>query len=148
MLFVSIILSFQSIALKYAYDEGVGWGSSIVWMTLFQFIIPSIFMLYPENAVALRDALLRYRTTGWPFVGMVLLDWCGTLGRTFSLTLIPVTVAKGIGGTQPLFALAYALLFSKKYPHFFREYIGRDGIWKKGILFIFILLGTVLTIAG
>jgi drug/metabolite transporter (DMT)-like permease len=148
MLFVSIMLSFQSIALKYAYDQGVSWGSSIVWMTLFQFLIPGVFMLYPKNLLALREALSNYRTTGLPFIGMVLLDWGGTLGRTFSLTIIPVTVAKGIGSTQPLFALTYALLFSRKYPHFFREYIGKDGLRKKGALFVFIIVGTVLTIVG
>ncbi len=36
MFMVSFVLSIQAVLLKYTYEQGVGWGSSIFWMTLFR----------------------------------------------------------------------------------------------------------------
>jgi drug/metabolite transporter (DMT)-like permease len=146
MLVVSIVLAFQSVLIKYAYDQGVGWGTSIVWMTLFQWILATLFLLAPSNLAALNKTSTQARKIGFPFVGMVLLDWSGTLGQDFALYLLPVSIVKGIGSTQPLFALVYAILFSKKYPQVFREYIDRPHVRKKLFLFLCIIIGTLLVV--
>lgn len=78
------------------------------------------------------------------FIFMELLSWGGTLGSSYAIYAIPVSVGKGISSTQPIFVLIYALIFSKFRPHLFREYLGKEGVIKKAVLFILTIFGVVL----
>jgi drug/metabolite transporter (DMT)-like permease len=144
MLVVSTILSLQSVLLKYVYDQGVGYGTSIVWMALFQFFISGVLMISPQNWTEIRGSVDRLKSVFTFVIGMELLSWAGTLGSYYALYLIPVSIAKGIASTQPIFVLVYALLFAKLWPNVFKEYLGRKDVIKKVILFIVMILGIML----
>lgn len=141
---VSIILAVQSILLKYVYEAGMGYGTSIFWMTLFQFFIAFCLIIKPGNFRELLKSKNQIRSAGKLLLLMEVLSYVGSLGSYYALFLIPVTIAKGIGSTQPLFVLIYALIFSKFYPNFFREYLGKDGVLKKVTLFVLTIVGMLL----
>lgn len=144
MLFVSVILAIQSILLKYVYMQGVGWGSSVLWMTLFQLLIAGLCMLSPKNLAGIKSSMRTVMPVAFLFIFMELLSWGGTLGSSYAIYTIPVSVGKGISSTQPIFVLIYALIFSKFRPHLFREYLGKGGVIKKAVLFILTIFGVVL----
>lgn len=141
MAIVSVLLAIQSVLLKYVYQAGMSWGSSIFWMTLFQFLIASCLFFQPKNFNELSSSIAKIRSAGKLLLLMELLSYGGTLGSSYALYLIPVSIAKGVASTQPVFVLIYALLFAKFAPKLFKEYLGKDGIIKKIILFILTIIG-------
>lgn len=147
MLVVSFVLSLQSVLLKYVYEQGVGYGSSIVWMTLFQFLIAGVLMLSPKNLADVKESGQKLKSAGLLLVGAELLSWGGTLGSSYAIYLIPTSIAKGIASTQAIFVLIYALLFAKIWPSVFKEYLGGKDVAKKSLLFAFIIIG-ILCITG
>jgi len=147
MLLVSIVLAAQTVLLKYVYEHGVGWGTSIVWMTILQVVIAGVFMLTPQNIAEAKKSWSKMKSLGTLLVGIELLSTAGTLGSSYALYLIPVSVAQGIAGTQPIFALLYAILFVRLSPKFFKEYLGKKDIAKKVVLFVITIVGAVL-VAG
>lgn len=144
MFIVSILLSIESVLLKYLYQAGMSWGSSIFWLTTFQFLIGSCFFLNPKNVKELPTAFRNIKSVGKLFLLTEILSWIGVLTANYALYLIPVSVAKGISSTQPVFVLIYALLFAKFSPSMFKEYLGKDGVYKKVILFILTIIGVWL----
>ncbi len=144
MLGVSMMLAAQSILLKYVYESGVGWGSSVFWMNLFQFIIASSFLLNPKNFNELSVSVTKIKSVGKLFLLTEILSWGGTLSGYYALYFIPVSISKGIGSTQPVFVLIYAFLFMKFAPKLFKEYLGKDGVMKKIALFILTIIGVIL----
>lgn len=144
MLGVSMMLAAQSVLLKYVYESGVGWGSSVLWMNLFQFIIASSFLLNPKNFQELSVSVTKIKSVGKLFLLSEILSWGGTLSGYYALYFIPVSVSKGIGSTQPVFVLIYAFLFMKFAPKLFKEYLGKDGVVKKIVLFVLTIIGVIL----
>ena len=147
MLGVSILLAIQSVLLKYVYEHGVGWGSSIIWMSAFQFLIAVALVLIFSSRVELKRTANTIRSYLPLFLLMELLTWGGTLAGSFAIYLIPISIAKGIASTQPMFVLLYAFLFAQVSPDVFREYLGRGEVIKKALLFLSAVLG-VLFIKG
>jgi drug/metabolite transporter (DMT)-like permease len=146
MLGTSLALSLQAILLKYVYEQGMGWGTSVIWTCSFQFFMGLALMVWPANRAELRSSISRAKQVGLVVFGMEAFSVGGSLGSMLALYFIPISIAKAIAATQPIFVLVYALLFSKKYPHLFREYIGRDGVAKKSLLFVCIIAGTLLIV--
>ncbi len=144
MFIVSILLSVESVLLKYLYQTGMGWGSSIFWLATFQFLISACFFLNKKNINELPSALKNIKSVCRLFLLTEILSWVGVLTANYALYLIPVSVAKGISSTQPVFVLIYALLFAGFAPNMFKEYLGKDGILKKVILFILTIIGVWL----
>jgi transporter family protein len=144
MLIVSTILATQSVLLKYVYEHGVSWGTSVVWMVLFQLLITGILMCAPQNISAAKDILKKTASVSPLFAGMELLGWCGNLGSSYALYRIPVSIARGISSTQPIFVLLYATLFGRSWSGLFKEYLGKDGATKKIILFVLTIVGIIL----
>lgn len=144
MFIVSALLAAQAVLLKYAYEAGMGWGTSIFWITMFQFIISACLFIKPDNLKNLTLSIPKIKAAGKLLLLMEVFTYIGTLGGSYALYLIPVSVAKGISSTQPVFVLIYAFIFSKFYPNFFKEYLGKDGVVKKVILFVLTIVGVLL----
>ena len=144
MLGVSILLAVQAILIKYAFSFGITWSTLVTWMSLFELLIAALTMFSTKNRHALMS-LFKALDGKWNlFLQMEVVGWLGNMGSYYALAVIPVSVAKGIASTQPAFPLLYASLFSKKHPELFREYLGRDGVVKKLLLFCSIAGGTLL----
>ena len=146
MFFVSLILAIESVLYKFVFDQGVSWGTAIIWTSAMQFAIASLIMLFPKNRADFSEARRKMNKVGYLLVLEEALSWFGENASVIAISLIPVSVVEGIGGVQPLIVLAYAMLFEKRYPCFFKEYIGKDGILKKVLFFGLILFGTIMLI--
>src|SRR3990167_4030040 len=147
VLSASLLLSLESVLYKYVFEQGVSWSSAMVWTMALEFFIAGVMVLTPKNLAEIVALRPKIKQVGLPLTIMQFLSWSGSAGSAYALSLIPVSVVKGIGSTQALFVLVYALFFAKRYPHLFREYIGHDGVRKKIFLFACIIVGVVLTIA-
>ena len=144
MLVVSVILSVQTILLKYVYEQGVGWGSSVIWMAVFSLFIISIMMLASGGFNEIKRSAANLRVFMKPIICMELLTWGGTLGSSYALYLIPASITTGIDATQPIFVLIYALLFGKVWSNLFKEQVGIKSVAKKVSLFAIMIVGVVL----
>jgi drug/metabolite transporter (DMT)-like permease len=146
MLIVSILLTVQVVLYKFLFEKSVKWGSSIFSVVIVDFIIVSVIILIPENFKALKSSAKMQ----WKQRGLLVLNqfftWGGDVAGLAAIYLIPVSLFEGIESTQPMIVLIFAILFAKKFPHLFNEYLGQEGIKKKIMLFILMILGTILII--
>ncbi len=144
MLFTSLILSISAILEKYLYNHGVGWGSVIIYIALLQFFISGLCMLIPKHKKELATLFGNVRRIGVPYLLEEMGTWGGDVTSAWGLFLIPVSVLRALGSTQPLFVLAYTLLFERKLPDYFKE----DGELplKKITFYVLIVLGTILVL--
>ena len=147
MLLVSIILSVQAVLYKYVFDAGAGYGSVLLWVYLFGFVISSGSMFIPQNFNDFRTSSRKVKEYGFMFTITQLLSWGGEVAGTYALFLLPVSIYKGITSTQSIFVLVIALVFARKAPHLFREYLGKEGILKKVALFLMMIVGTVFVVS-
>jgi drug/metabolite transporter (DMT)-like permease len=146
MLFVSIILTLQTVLWKYLFEQGTGWGTAIIWKTLAEFLIAGLFIFIPKNYKDLKDSYKKAKAIGWIFILDQLLGWGGEVVGLYGVLILPVTVTKGIGSIQPLFVLLLTFIFARKIPRVFRESATRGAVWKKALLFIVMSIGIVLTV--
>ena len=147
MLLVSFVLAFQTILYKYVFEAGVNWGSVVAVLTLMELVIAAVIMVALMRPRAIIEDLRTIRTNWKLFVTQQGLEWGGNVSASYAVSVLPVTVAQSIVGTQPLFVLIYALLFGKKLGHVFKEQTGRGELIKKCALFALTIIGTVLVVA-
>jgi drug/metabolite transporter (DMT)-like permease len=143
MLGASLILAVEAVLYKYVYLQGVSWGSVVVYGTLFQILIILPIALYAGFG-AIREGFSRIRSAGLLFVANEFLGSTGNLAGSFALSVIPASVAKGIGAAQPAFVLGYAYLFRKKHASFFKEGISKRESAKKVFFFALTIVGVIL----
>ena len=146
MLAVSLLLTIQFVLYKYLSDHSVKWGTLVFWVAISDFTIAALFMFHRKNYDDLRNSLSNVKSQGKLFVLNQFLTWGGDVVGVSALYYLPVSLFEGIESTQPIFVLIFALLFAKKFPDIFKEYIGRDKLTKKVILFLLIIIGTILII--
>ena len=143
MLVVSIILTLQSVLYKYMFDQGVSWGSAVVWKTVFDIIILTPILLYLTNRKHLAESFKKVVAYKWLFLLNQFLGWAGESANTLALFLIPISIVKGITGTQSIFVLVFGVLFAKNYKHIFHEKVERKDIWKKAALLSITVIGVI-----
>ncbi|MEK7530804.1 MAG: EamA family transporter [Patescibacteria group bacterium] len=148
MVGVCCILAIETITYKYVFEHGVTWGSLVVVEALFEFAIAAVLMVITGALSSLRRDLAMVRGH-WRLLGLnYVLGWGGNLGDSFAVSLLPVSVARGIGSTQALFVLGYALLTRKHFPKIFKEHLSGNDVRKKSALFVSMVVGTLLVVLG
>ena len=145
MLLCAFILSFEYILYKIAFAS-VNWVTGFTWPVLLTFAF-SMLLLIPPRA--------RKNIVGnWPIftkrIGLFGVEeattFLGIAASTYALTLAPVTLVKAIISTEPAFVLLLALLFSRRFPDFFRERIDYRSVRNKLLLFVVIGAGLLLAL--
>ncbi|MFZ2886655.1 MAG: EamA family transporter, partial [Minisyncoccia bacterium] len=110
MFFVTAILAVQAVLFKHLFEQGVSWGSGVTWVSVFEFAIAFILVLIPANLRELSAAIRRIPQFGSAYIFNEFLGWTGNMASYYAVFLIPVSVAKAIGSTQPAFVLLFGLL--------------------------------------
>jgi drug/metabolite transporter (DMT)-like permease len=148
MLAVSVMLSLQSIAYKYVFEHGGDWVSIVSWSALLDFIFAGIAALYSGH---LKDIAKQYahhkNKIGSLFIIMQFLTWAGEQTQSFAISLIPVSIVKGVDNAQAIFVFLIAIAFSKRFPQLFQENLA-TSLRKKIILFAAMIVGILYTIFG
>lgn len=147
MLFVAAILSLESVLIKYLYSQGVGWSSYLVWSALIEFALAGGLFLWTHRQRGHGESVGISRNTLLLCVAQ-LLTWGGEAAGSFAIYLIPVSVAKGITGTQPVFVLLYALLLGYRIPSVFKEERAPTVVLKKAVFLLLMIAGTIFIVRG
>lgn len=146
MLFVSIILVIQAVLFKFIYEKGVTWGTSVIWVTVINFLISLVFIFFPKNYSDVVISFKKIRSFGKLFLLNHFLTWGGDVIGLYALYLIPVSVYEGIGSSQPIFVLLISFLFTGKKRKRLNEFTDKKNIWKKIVFFAIIVVGTLMVI--
>ncbi len=146
MLIVSVLLTIQLVLYKYLFQQSVKWSSSVIWVAIVDMAIVTLFMVHPENFKDLKSLTELSKKQIGLFVLNQCFTWTGDIIGVYAVYFIPVSLFEGVESTQPVFVLIFALLFIKKIPRLFNEYVGKDKIAKKIVLFILMVIGTLLII--
>ena len=147
MLGVSIVLSVQAILYKSVFESGANWGSVVAVITVFEIAISGCIMLLVNRMSAIVEDFRKIGRNFKLFVLQQVLDWGGNVSSSYGVSVLPVTIAQAIAGTQPMFVLAFAVVFRKRFEKFFNELTNRSELTKKIVLFAVMLVGTVLVVA-
>lgn len=145
MLGVSLMLAVCGLLEKNTLNTGVDWFSLLVitmWLKL-ALGVGLMSLRAAENIATLRH--LRLKTGKW-MLAEALLSTTGNAGGMLALSLLPITVTRGISSSQPLFIATYAALFGKKWPGLFQENESGLPAWRKMLAFALIIVGTVLSL--
>lgn len=144
MIGVSVALIVQAILFKKLYEDGVTWGTSVFWTTLFDFVIAAVLVCVQRRARELIGSLSGLGRDGVFVVLDQFLTWSGEVVGLYALTLIPVSVFEGVGSAQPMFVLVISLLFLRRFPELLKENLGGRSLGGKFALFAVIVIGTLL----
>lgn len=145
MLACSSLLALEAVIYKYIFDSA-SWSTGFTWTRLVTFIIALGFLLVPHLRRDIRVQLSHFKTVGLVFTLEELITFVGSIAATYAITLVPVTLAKGVDAFQPIFVLLYAIILSKAFPQIFREQIDRRTLLKKSILFVLMIIGILLIV--
>ncbi|HWD92272.1 MAG TPA: hypothetical protein VG938_07980 [Verrucomicrobiae bacterium] len=149
MLGVSVILDVQTVLYKYAFEQGADWTTVLTWSSLIQFFFAGVLAFGTSNAR--RDVVLttkQIKHVGLPVIFMQMLTWGGEAAESYALTIVPASVVSGVDSAQPIFVLAFALLFVRRNPELFHERLESQNLIKKMILFVLMGAGTIVVTFG
>lgn len=145
MLWVSIMLSCEAVIYKYMF-EAVSRSTGFLWTRILGIAAVFLFLCVP---ILRKDIFLHFtkaRTALPILLGQESLDFLGSASATYVLSIVPVTLAKGISSTQSIFVLLYAIVLWRFFPHIFKEELTKSSIMKKILLFVVIIWGVVMVI--
>ena len=117
MLIVSSLLSLQAVLYKYAFANGAGLGTVVLWSTVLELAITSSILVYSRKLHFLRGQLAQ-KTATVPLVALgQLLTFGGTIVGLYSFLFVPVSVSNGLQEFQGVFVLILGLILSNNYQH-------------------------------
>ena len=146
MFLCSVMLSVETVLYKYVCNLA-DWSANFVWMIFISFLFVNIFLLFSKKyRNEVRQELPRFKPKAGLLLFGGLLSFIGQLSAIYVISLIPVTLEQGINASQPIFVLLYAIILSKKFPNTFKENIDKKSILKKIVLFVFIIIGIIITL--
>jgi drug/metabolite transporter (DMT)-like permease len=143
MALCSIILSVEAVVYKYVFTQ-VNWVTGFTWATVLSFILVLPLILLRKHKMDIKSQFSKFKNKFYIFVIEELLTFGGAAAGTFAISIASVTLVSGIISIQPIFVLAYAILFSGLFPKIFKEKITVRSIAKKLILFAVMILGIIL----
>lgn len=142
---VSILLSIEAVLYKFIL-ESISWETALFWTASFSFLFSSSLFLSRHNREIIKNDFGNFKKSIRVSASQEVITWGGNMMSIYVISALPVTVVKGIGASQPIFVLIYALIFTKLLPKVFKEKTDMRNIAKKMILFLGIILGTLLVV--
>ncbi len=142
MFLAVLLLALQAVTYKYIFANTV-WTNGYFWSFVFIGLGTIFLLIHQNHRSVIIDDYPHFSKQAHIVLGNVLLSIIAWGGFTYSLIFIDISVMKGIEGMQPFFVMIYALFFKKSFPYFFKEAIDFKSTFKKGGLFIFLLLGVI-----
>lgn len=146
MFLCSLMLSIETVLYKYVcnvYD----WADGFIWIIFISSIFVLIFFLVSKvYRDEVKEEFPKFRKNSKFLIFEEILTFTGELSSAYVISLVPVTLEKGISASQPIFVLLYAIILNKFFPNVFKESVDKKSIFKKIILFIFVIIGIIFTI--
>ncbi|MCX6780535.1 MAG: EamA family transporter [Candidatus Magasanikbacteria bacterium] len=145
MIICSLLLSIEAVLYKYAFTD-VSWATGFIWPTFISFIIVFLLLIIPRYRRDVVAHIPVFKNNFKLFALEELITFGGSIGATYSISQISVTMQNSISSFQPAFVLLYAVLLKRLFPKIFKEQIDQRAIIIKIFLFIIMLLGVILIV--
>ena len=147
MLFVSVIISVQSVLYKKIFEQ-MDWVNVAFYTIIFFNFFIALFFLHAASRHDICASFKTYLKNWKVFFALEFTDRMGILTSLVAISLLPVMVQKGISSIQPIFVLLYGFILYKLFGDKFKEDITAKNMMKKFICFVFIIIGIILTIGN
>lgn len=145
MVLSALLLSIEAVTYKYLFGN-VSWSTGFVWPVIFSFVIALFFLLIPKLRRDILENRRNFIKNLSVFTSEEILTFGGSATAVYAISLVPVTLVKGIASFQAFFVLVYAITLHRFFPHVFKENIDRKSIVKKAIFFLLMIVGVILAI--
>ncbi len=145
MILVSVILALDTVIYKYILDQ-VSWSTTFTFVILSSWGFSLCFLLIPKIR---KDIFKHFKEAKHTFKYLGLeeiMALTGNAGGVYVLSLVPITLARGLGAFTPFIVLFYGAVMQKFFPKFFHENIERGNVLKKIFLFGVTLVGVFLIV--
>ena len=139
----SFILSVEGVLYKYIFEHA-SWSTGFFWATISSVVLVLPILFIQKYRTGILSQFSTFKKNFHVLALEEFLTFGGSASTTYAISIAPITLVKGIGSLQPLFVLAYAILFSKWYPQAFKEKLDGNTILKKTFLFIIVIIGILL----
>lgn len=145
MILVSGLLAIEAVIYKYVF-ETVNWSTGFTWVNIVSFILAFGILLIPKQRKNIIKDFSVLKRKFRLFFTSELLGFLGTAASALAISILPVTVVKGINASQSFITLIYAIILAKAIPEIFKEAIDLQSIIKKIFCFILVIIGIILII--
>lgn len=145
MLLVSSLLSLESVLYKLLL-ESVDWVTGFFWVNIVSILLNLSLLIFRQTRQDLR--LDWSKNKRWfPIMSIQgFIEYTAECASTFAISVIPISIVKGISETQSFFVLLYGFIFqSTRYRGWVKKEDGQS-IGRKIFLFLLLLIGTMLII--
>ncbi len=145
MFIVAFLIAIEGVIYKHLFNSA-SWATGLVWSLVFTFIFSLPLFLVPKNRHNIISQLHHFKRNFHYFLIEELATFGGTAFKTLAITTASITLVEGMMSFLPFFVLLYALLFSRLFPNSFKEKITVRDLIKKGLLFILMVVGVILSL--
>lgn len=145
MMASSLFLALEAVLFKFSINE-IGWGTTFFWVDVISILVMGSFLFVKKERVEIKKQFCNMKKFAKIFVIEEIITSGAFLAITFAFVYAPVTIVIAIGALQPFFVLLYAVLFSKKFPTFFKDKIDWRSLAKKSFFFALMGIGVYLVV--
>lgn len=146
MSIAAILLSVESVLYKKIF-ETADWSTGFVWGWLLSDAAAMLMFLFPKYLKQIKQDFAVAKKRMPVFLGQGVIDTIAEGSYLYAVSLIPVTVVKGISSTQPIFVLLFSVVLSRtRYKKLLDEDYSAQRIKHKIFYYILIVVGTVIII--
>ncbi len=145
MLIVAFLIAIEGVIYKHLFTSA-SWATVLVWSLVFTFLFSLFLFLVPRHRRNIISQIHHFKNNFHYFLVEELATFSGTAFKTLAISTASITLVEGVISFVPFFVLIYALIFSTLLPHVFKEKITARDLIKKGLLFILMGIGVVLSV--
>lgn len=145
MVLVAMILALDTVVYKYVLNQA-GWSTTFISVLLSSWFFSLCFLFFPKIRKDIFKHFQEAKST-FKFLGLEeAMAFTGNVGGTLVLSLVPITLARGLSAFTPFIVLFYGAVLQKFFPKFFHENVERENVLKKLFLFGLTLIGVFLIV--
>jgi drug/metabolite transporter (DMT)-like permease len=145
MVVASFLVGLEAVLYKYVFNN-VSWSTGFVWVTAVYLGIVLCFLFFRRLRLQIGAQVKDFKKFGLIIGLEELASFAGAVASTYTISLVPVSLIKGLESSTPFFVLIYAVLLKPFFPNSFREEVDRKNIIKKISFFIILIFGVYLVI--
>ena len=144
ILLAAFIISFESVLLKYLFNQGVSVGNGVAGEMIASALCVFFLLFNKRIRTDIFENFKNFKQKIPVFFAEEGATFIAFFSGSYALDIAPVSLVKSITILSPFFVLLYAKVFGKKFPNFFNEQKGVGVTLKKVLLFSMITIGVVL----
>lgn len=148
MLGVAIIVALDSSIYKYLLND-LSWSTTYVSVMIASFFCSLFFLLnHKVRSEVYKNLKQGYKGNLKYLVLEEFSYFSQSILATFLLSLVPVTIARGLTALTPFVVLFLGILLRKIYPNMFKDLIEVENLGRKLFLFAISCIGVILMVVN